>query len=622
MMSRVDRSVRLSQTITPFGVGAIYDVLGESFVACETSYWKRHGTPLKAQRLADKMPEVKGFRSAPSSSSFSSSASDYGVPYFRFPQWLFCGSCRRMVRWKYTMEEEGEPAVCENCRGRRKLVPMRFVAICDRGHMSDVPWVPWAHANPANHEQRQCARPALEFVSASGRGSGLASLGVRCRTCKAENNLGGLTQPGTLKRVGARCEDRQPWQSRNNSPACDEIPLVVQRGASNVWFARIESAIDIPPYSTYEAYSDKTLDIANAPEWEILLSAPNGPLAGPLKQKLSMDHGVEVAQIESLLRAEPAEGSGPALPPEVTGSTGDLETDLLEEEWLALVSPRDEFDDRDHFVAKRVGTGADADASGAGARLAGFIEDVVLVTRLREVRALSGFSRVKPGTNIVRPDLGKNLDWLPAVEVHGEGIFVAFREAALRDWESRGDVRARAAVLETRRAASFYSSILSQPAAPRRILLHTLAHLLMRQFAFESGYSSAALRERLYTHTTPDGATRAGILIYTAAGDVEGTLGGLVRLGDPPQLLETLLAALRSSAWCSADPVCGESRAQGVNGMNLAACHACGLVAETSCVQLNSLLDRGLVTGTPEDDVGFFGSVVDEAVEETLGVRR
>ena len=44
------------------------------------------------------------------------------------------------------------------------------------------------------------------------------------------------------------------------------------------------------------------------------------------------------------------------------------------------------------------------------------------------------------------------------------------------------------------------------------------------QLVFESGYSSSALRERVYA-----GPDMAGVLIYTADGDSEGSLGGLVR---------------------------------------------------------------------------------------------
>lgn len=56
----------------------------------------------------------------------------------------------------------------------------------------------------------------------------------------------------------------------------------------------------------------------------------------------------------------------------------------------------------------------------------------------------------------------------------------------------------------------------------------------MRQLAIECGYAAASLRERIYFRSADDdrGAI-AGVLIYTAAPDSEGTLGGLVSLGEP-----------------------------------------------------------------------------------------
>ena len=162
---------------------------------------------------------------------------------------------------------------------------------------------------------------------------------------------------------------------------------------------------------------------------------------------------------------------------------------------------------------------------------------------------------------------------------------------------------------------------------PRYVLLHTLGHLLMRRLAFDSGYSAASLRERIYGRSTPVGAQpepQAGVLIYTAAGDTEGTLGGLARQGETRRLSETLVSGLQEATWCSADPLCSENLAQGFGSLNYAACHACSLVSETSCESTNSLLDRCLVVGGSEVR-GFFQDVVaattDLAVSTSWGFR-
>ncbi len=137
-------------------------------------------------------------------------------------------------------------------------------------------------------------------------------------------------------------------------------------------------------------------------------------------------------------------------------------------------------------------------------------------------------------------------------------------------------------------------SVTGPELSPHFVLLHTLAHLLIRQLSFESGYTTASLRERIYARPEQD---QYGVLVYTAAGDAEGTLGGLVRQGEPPRLAETLLRMTESAAWCSADPLCAEHTGQGFGNLNRAACHACALLPETSCEAGNSLLDRALVIG-------------------------
>ena len=180
----------------------------------------------------------------------------------------------------------------------------------------------------------------------------------------------------------------------------------------------------------------------------------------------------------------------------------------------------------------------------------------------------------------------------------GEGVFLQFDETRLAEWESQPAVAARAKILIDRRAESDWAHRLDMP-EPRFIALHTLAHLLIRRLAFASGYSSASLQERIYANSDRNDKT-AGVLIYTAAGDAQGTLGGLVRLGEPRHLFPLLIAALDDADVCSNDPVCIESDRQGSSQLNLSACHGCALVSETSCESGNRLLDRQLVLGGSE----------------------
>src|SRR5262249_8488035 len=124
--------------------------------------------------------------------------------------------------------------------------------------------------------------------------------------------------------------------------------------------------------------------------------------------------------------------------------------------------------------------------------------------------------------------------WVPAAEQRGEGIFIELNEPAVAAWEFQVSDSARIGRLResyARWAHNRAQSTDAQFPIARYLLLHTLSHLLIRQVALECGYSAASVRERLYLGTA-DHRT-VGLLLSTAASDSEGTLGGLVALGQP-----------------------------------------------------------------------------------------
>ncbi len=240
---------------------------------------------------------------------------------------------------------------------------------------------------------------------------------------------------------------------------------------------------------------------------------------------------------------------------------------------------------------------------------------IALLHKLRETRAFDGFSRIFSSslTRQERRSLisDEEIRWLPATIVRGEGIFIEFSHERIACWERdhaerlvsrlKPLQRSLAAVAERRRQTA-------SPITPAYLLLHTFAHLVITELVQECGYGSASLRERIYCGGGE--SPMAGILIYTAAGDSEGTMGGLVRMGEPDKLGTVVLEALRKARWCSADPVCIESKGQGPGNCNLAACHSCGLLPETSCEVQNRLLDRAMLVGTLENpEIGYFSNI-------------
>jgi hypothetical protein len=247
--------------------------------------------------------------------------------------------------------------------------------------------------------------------------------------------------------------------------------------------------------------------------------------------------------------------------------------------------------------------------------LAGILSDVVQVERLREVRALIGFTRLD-APDPEDPDLVKRValsrsepDWVPASEVRGEGIFLQVPDDLLAEWEGRIE---DTAVLQAHREAyaafrrNRYSGRLAVQfdamrhwPGVRYLALHTLSHLLIRTIALDCGYSSASLSERIYAGTPED--PRCGILIYTAVPDSEGTLGGLVSQAEPDRLVHLVRRALHGAMHCSSDPLCKERVPQPpADFLHGAACHVCLFVSETTCERGNRFLDRRFVV--PIDD--------------------
>ena len=204
------RTMRRAQVIMGAGPGAVLDMLGESFVGEDTSQWRGRPEVIRAPRIAAYfgVPELRTPTSAEERGP--------GLPYYRFPQWLFCGSCRDMTKWNPRREKPGQPPRCETCSARSQLVPMRFVAVCGNGHLDDVNWVRWAHSRRTNRDQAQCGKPKLHFLHRSGVGGGLDSLEVRCSTCNAARDLRDLTRPEAMKSVGVSCRGRQPWQCESD----------------------------------------------------------------------------------------------------------------------------------------------------------------------------------------------------------------------------------------------------------------------------------------------------------------------------------------------------------------------------------------------------------------------
>jgi hypothetical protein len=240
------------------------------------------------------------------------------------------------------------------------------------------------------------------------------------------------------------------------------------------------------------------------------------------------------------------------------------------------------------------------------AKYAPWIESVVLIERLREVQSLVGFSRLEAAgddsTAKLAPLRRGPAEWVPAAEVRGEGLFFRLSEVKILEWLAKGEALEAKFVAAHRRwrAQRGLEPSVGFPGL-RYVLLHSLSHALIRQFSVECGYAAASLKERIYSSLPDDEEPMAGILIYTAAPDSEGTLGGLVTLGETANLEQHLDQALEGLEICSSDPLCAETQPeQAFMSLHGAACHNCLFLPETSCEKGNRYLDRSVLVPTME----------------------
>lgn len=589
--------LRANQLVGAGGVGAIVDIGDESFVVMDTTQWGRPNRRITLPRMENRLrrqlihpPEIHA-------NSFGS------VPLKRFPESLFCNrsKCRRIIiRWDEQKfgNPDGKPT-CPYCGHEGSLVPMRFVAACREGHLSDVPWNMWI-----SHSKEECRnQPQLKLLVGTGGTGGLESLVIKCIGCGSSRDLGGISSPKSLSKTGARCLGRHPGVYDPDA-RCDADLEVLQRGATNLYYPVTASALALEHATDGGGNSDA---LRGGDDFKMLATmyaacASNGNFIPPhidsMIALVASNHGVSVDQVKTLLASsgetdQHADDKAPEW----------NEAEILAEEWSFLKSSAASDCTRDDLVCR------ESDPPRFNGQSP--FDRILLIKRLREVRAFLGYRRIDPSGTMVSPNAGRAFEpgikpWLPAVEIYGEGIFLSFDEQWVTKWESRiadnTEEAARLTELETARSEANFWFL--PKVSPRYIAIHTFAHLLMRQLVFESGYSSSALRERIYA-----GPGMAGLLIYTADGDSEGSLGGLVRQGQPNRLGDTLLLSLDKAQWCSADPVCSETNGQGLGGFNRAACHACSLVPETSCTSANTLLDRGLLLGR-EGLPGLLGDLV------------
>ncbi|MGW7050535.1 DrmB family protein [Streptomyces sp. NPDC054887] len=593
-------AVRRAQVITTYGVGSLIAVDHESFIVsgldeAERS-WSRDESPRIHERRLARVLDVDSFRLPPASDDTSKD----GLRVRRFPLMHSCPECNDLQRHRDFNPPAGR-SVCGTCEV--DLVPSRFVVACEAGHLGEFPYRQWLHRSTDRDAARAAQCGGKLKMRTSGRTSSLRSILVSC-TCGQvpEVSMEGSFRRNALKDLGLTCQGTRPWLGGSvPTRGCGLALRTLQRGSSALWQPVLKSALSIPPWS--DGRSDPL-----AEHWAALreYDAPEQVeiyLKGAFKGKCPIPLDEVMALLDAEREEDPDSESAP------TFDHRYLALRNKEYERLRAGNEESKHSHDEQFVCEApLGDQSGLDPLG--------VTGPMLVKKLREVRALKAFTRLVDAESTTdsteMPLSERPLRWLPAMEVRGEGVFLRLDEDRLGAWEKSAAVAARVERMRTAhqrvlaQRADDPSRVASSPATPRMVLLHTLAHVLINEWSLEAGYPAAALRERLYAADD-----MAGVLVYTATSDSAGSLGGLVAQGEPETLGRTVRSAVRRAEWCSSDPLCMETEASGAGGINVAACHACVMLPETSCENNNILLDRALLVGAPDDPrLGYFEAVL------------
>ena len=611
----MNNTLRLSQLISTFGPGAMVDLPTRSVIISGLERWQIRDEKIsriisepRLQRLLEKSMREAGrlaidqsivLRTPPVNAEVQSYGHPPSIDAMVFPELFVCERIegdpssavrrRRLVAWqqldsnstkrKYRMPDDDRLV---------DVSPIRFVGACGAGHIDDIDWR-WAV-----HLGEPCTKPL--YLEERGTSGAPVDTAVVCECGKRIT----LQEANIEGRLG-KCRGHRPWLGRDMKEPCGNNLKLLVRTATNTYFSQVVTVISLPQ-------GDDALARAVDSAWQNLRTVENLEAL-----KIIFKH---VPGVTGALSGHDLESCFAHIQARQRAELGDANVSPRIAEFDLLASGRETIGSSSRESRLFAQTLA-RDAWERPSHLdLGFIQNVVAVHRLREVSCLYGFTRFEPAPTleddveelrlaVSGAPISEKLDWLPAIEQFGEGIFIHADASGLERWLTRPGVVDRGHQLLagfTRwQAGGASRAKIRYPGLPY-VLLHSLAHAMMIEVALESGYPASSIKERIYALQGTDGgipSRRYGLLIYTASTGAQGTLGGLV--GSATRIVQILENALARIGICSNDPVCADHDPTSANddrSLHGAACHGCLLVAETSCEKRNEFLDRALLVET------------------------
>jgi hypothetical protein len=312
---------------------------------------------------------------------------------------------------------------CLKSRGGRgpSALSVRFLLACRDGHLTDFPWLNFVHKGNVP------CRPATLNLREFGASGDASDIIAKCHSCGMERRMSDAFDPD----VPFRCTGHHPHLRSVEAEGCEEDARTILLGASNSWFPTALSALSIP------RAADKLGKLVEQ-QWAELKDTDDINEVRLLRKKLQKFQGLiplfTEFKDEEIWEAIEAKRAG-------TGNGGAPPEDLKLPEWQIFSATGSAADSRD-FKLKRVSPPKGFES---------LFEHTILVERIREVRALLGFTRIESNSDFTEATVltdgrltrlsRESPKWLPASEVRGEGIFLRLREEVLQAWQARPEVQ-------------------------------------------------------------------------------------------------------------------------------------------------------------------------------------
>ena len=567
------------------------------------------------QRLKNRFPNLKHLVAIPTDRDSFLHHVQPKASYF--PKWFYCTNpkCGRLAtydewlkRWLAAgkKREFFNPPKCSNkdCK-ENHLEQIRFVMTCTNGHIQDLPWEFWNNRLPTDRtneednedenknekpkgpqlKREKCCGDKQELVyKISRENTELSGIWIECKSCGKKANLKGIFN------YEQKCNGKKFWLGQLNGKfheeECTAITSVKLKTSNSVYYANTLSSLYIP-------------ELQNPLSPEIRIDIDNMVESGQftdeqIVQLVSVQKKIDKELIQQYLE---------------TGDIKYIPDNIYRQTEYDYFLEKVQSDNKQ--IKFRI--------TDCSALINGFSK-LVKIDKLKKTTVQTSFTRNEPididsilqNQNeyeyaVQRQSISKNsfdTKTLPALESYGEGILFVLDREKLEQWEKQQEVIERTEKIKSNAQNADWKShqIIAKTLTPRKILIHTLSHLLMRELEYVCGYPVSSLSERLYVSETMHG------FLISAFDGTDGYLGGLSNLcNDMENLGDIINSAIFRATDCSSDPICIESDGQGVGQLNLAACHSCTLTPETTCELSNLYLDRNLIVNK---EYGYFKSII------------